>query len=407
MTNKFFYLLVTMLAAVSMASCSNDKDGSVNGLNEFVPISFTSAEQAVVSQTKSFDWELVKAVDSHVSGSFMISPLSAVMNLSMLANGADGATLQQILDALNIKADDTGTLNTYAQKLFDGIVSADNSTDLQIANALFVAPDFEVYDDFKKNMEYWYRADVLPVATDGSGNINTWVSNKTKGRISSLIDPKEESSAKYALANTLYFDAIWQSPFSKSATIKDVFHASKGDQEADFMCKTKSVILSQDDQLAKVRLAFGNMAFSIEFILPHEGIELDDILPNLDYDRLEGCRNYAYSINLRIPKFSLKSQIDLKDPLRECGIIDAFSAEADFSRLMEISTMVDIMRQGCVFEIDEDGVKAAAATVSSGTVSDAQPIEDGGNFFLDRPFLFLIRENSSGACLFMGKVEEV
>lgn len=408
MAHNFIKAVATIMFTALVVSCSNDGDGqlSPNDLKKFEPISFSRAESDAVARTQNFGWNLLRAVDKQEPGNFMISPLSAVMNLSMLANGAGGETQSQILEALEISSGDVNDLNSYSSKLIGGLSSADNSTDVQIANALFVKSDINVRDNLKNNLKQWYDADVLQIGTGKSGQINQWVANKTNKRITYLISPTEEESTNFALANALYFDAIWQSPFSESATIQDVFRAANRYYKTAFMCKTTYVDVKQNEDFAMARLNFGNGAFSIYFILPLENVQLDDILPTIDDTLLASLTSESLNLNLRIPKFKLESQINLIEPLKQCGITDAFDIlAADFSNLMDMPTNISHMRQGCVFSIDEKGVKAAAATYSKDETL-APPIVNNGDFFLDKPFIFLIRENNSNACLFMGKVEE-
>lgn len=396
------------LPLMVLFSCSNDNDGfeHTGRLKEFEPIAFTSVEVEAMAHANQFGWNLLKAVDEQESGNFMISPLSAVMNLSMLANGAQGETLTQILDALEVGEGDLSDLNRYSKKMIEGLPTIDGSAELQIANALFVKPDFKVREGYESDLRKWYDAEVLQLGESKYNQVNQWVQNKTNRRITNIITPEEEAKASFVLANAMYFDGIWSSPFSESATVEGVFRAAERYNRASFMCKTTKVEIGQNDSFAMARLDFGNGAFSIYFILPLEGVQLDRILSTIDESLLASLNPQVLNVNLRVPKFKMESKINLIEPLKQCGIVDAFDVlSADFSNIADHCPMISFMRQGCVFGVDERGVKAAAATVS-GAVT-ASPIVDKGDFFLDKPFLFMIKENSSGMYLFMGKVEYV
>lgn len=402
-------LIYLLLPLLMLYSCGNDHDGldDTRILKEFEPIAFTSVEVEAMARTNGFGWNLFKAVDEQESGSFMISPLSAVMNLSMLANGAQGETLSQILDALEVGEGDLNNLNTYSKKILEGISTVDSSTDLQIANALFVRPGFRVRDEYKSELQKWYDAEVLQLGTGTPGQVNQWVSNKTHHRITDILKPDEENNVLFALVNALCFDGIWSSPFSESATVKDVFCAVGRYTRASYMCKSTIVEVRQNDSFAMARLNFGNGAFSIYFVLPLDGVQLDEILPDIDEKLLASLHPQVLNVNLRVPKFKMESKTDLIEPLKRCGIVDAFDAvAANFGNLADDMAKITFIRQSCAFGIDERGVKAASATVSGGDVM-APPITDNSDFFLDKPFLFMIKENSSDMCLFMGKVEDV
>lgn len=407
LTNAF----VGAVVAMSMIGCSNgDDNGAINtkNLKEFTPISFSRSETETIERTQNFAWNLLRAVDEQEPGNFMISPLSTALNLSMLANGAEGETLDQIIEALDIDADNVADINSYAKKLMAGITDVDNSTDIQIANALFFRQNINIFSDFKNSLSKWYDADVLSIGSNQTGVISNWISNKTKGKITNLLSSEEEANAEFAVVNALYFDAIWESPFYESATIQDVFHSKGGDCKAYFMCKYETIDIWQDEKFAIGRLDFGNSAFSIYFLLPHEEYQLDDVMPTLDDDLISSLERESLLVKLRVPKFKLDSRVDLINPLKSCGIVDAFDGNnANFGLLSDQDTYINLMRQGCNFSIDETGVVAVVATASTGETTAPGPIVEDGEFYIDRPFIFMIRENSSNMWLFMGKVENI
>lgn len=401
---------MAILLAMCFYGCRDDDDNQTTSQNlkRFTPISFSRTETESITRTQEFAWELFKKIDEQEDGNFMISPLSAILNLSMLANGAQGETLSQILNALHSDINDVGALNSYAKRLTEKIESVDNSTDILIANALFTSPAYNIHDDLKSNLKNWYNAETFTIGGKEPQAINNWIKIQTKDKITDLFTPAEEASAKFAIVNTLYFDAIWQSPFSTSNTIKDTFHSPTGDTTALFMRKTKIVEIWQNEQFAMARLNFGNNAFCIYFVLPLEGIHLDDILPSFDEAMLASLKAETLEVNLRVPKFEIKSHINLINPLEDCGIVDAFDIQkADFGNLIEGNGKIDIMRQACAFKIDETGVQAVAASGAASGPTATGPIKNGGDFFLNKPFLFIIKENSSNTYLFMGKVENI
>lgn len=405
-----FLLSITTIFISSCNSDDNAPDFSRKDLKEFKPIAFTGSEIEAITNTQNFAWNLLKAADKHDNGgNIMISPLTATLNLAMLANGAQGETLDQIISALNIEETDITELNSYAQKLTSEICTVDNSTDMRIANALYVNSMWSVNDSFKSVMMQDYNADILIDDNYDPVLINKWVANATKNKITELVDTEGSlADTKFAILNALYFDAIWSSPFSKDKTTEGIFHSSYHDCSASFMCERTQMLITQNDKFAICRLFFGNGAFSISFLLPHEGVELDDILPDIDYTKLAVMPSKDLMVNLRVPKFEINSDVDLIDPLKECGITHAFGdLYTDFSRLSDQCENIDVFRQMNKFGIDETGVKAVSVTISEDLCLLPDPIMDGGDFFIDRPFLFWIMENSSRTYLFMGKVEEI
>lgn len=406
---SIFLLSITTIFISSCNSNDIETDFSQKKLKEFKPIAFTENETVAISNTQNFAWNLLKAVDKHDSnGNIMISPLSATLNLTMLANGAQGETFDQIISALNIEETDITELNSYAQKLTSEICSVDNSTDMRIANALYVNAMYSVTDNFQSVLTQDYNADILTADNYNPAIINNWIANATKNKITEIETEGSLANTKFAILNALYFDAIWSSPFSKDKTTEGIFHSPNHDCSASFMCERTQMLITQNDKFAICKLNFGNGAFSISFLLPHEGIELDDILPDINYTKLSVMPSEELMVNLRVPKFEINSDVNLINPLIECGITCAFDERyADFSKLSDQCDNIDVFRQMNKFSIDETGVKAASVTISKDMDIAAGPVIHGGDFFIDRPFLFWIMENSSKTYLLVGKVEEI
>lgn len=128
----------------------------------------------------------------------------------------------------------------------------------------------------------------------------------------------------------------------------------------------------------------------------------------LDTDMLRSLHESRkrLEVNIRIPKIDVALKSDLIPALVSMGIERVFDYGAQLSAMLPKAPQtvcIDQVNQGCTFMIDEDGVVAQAITIA-GDMDIALPVMPGGDFFLDHPFVFAIRENSSGAILFMGKI---
>jgi serpin B len=108
-------------------------------------------------------------------------------------------------------------------------------------------------------------------------------------------------------------------------------------------------------------------------------------------------------VALSMPKFSFRTQALLKDALIQLGMEVAFSGRADFSGMtkQEPLQIADVIHQAFI-AVDEKGTEAAAATavVVRATSAPQPPVE----LKIDRPFLFLIQDDETGAILFMGRL---
>jgi len=108
-------------------------------------------------------------------------------------------------------------------------------------------------------------------------------------------------------------------------------------------------------------------------------------------------------IGLRLPKFKIEWESSLVDALSSLGMGVAFDSDlADFSRLSAEQLYISGVTQKTFVDVHEKGTEAAAVTVvtmAMTSVGPSYPI-----MRVDRPFLFAIRERSSGALLFVGKM---
>ena len=113
----------------------------------------------------------------------------------------------------------------------------------------------------------------------------------------------------------------------------------------------------------------------------------------------------AAQVILSMPRFSFRSQAQLRSTLRELGMPIAFTDRADFSGITKQASLQisDVVHQAFI-AVDESGTEAAAATavLMRPTSVPAKPLE----LRIDRPFMFLIQDDETGALLFLGRVSD-
>ncbi len=155
------------------------------------------------------------------------------------------------------------------------------------------------------------------------------------------------------------------------------------------------------ENFTAVSLKFGNRGFSFDIFLPDEGFTTEDVAETLVKDGIPEFE-YNHQIMLKLPRFSLDSTTDLIPILESMGITKIFD-NPDFTNMMPPSDhSVTVFRQGNVFEIDEDGVKVVSSTVAVLGPTLPGPAKD--YLCVDRPFIFMVREQSTGAILLAGRI---
>ena len=139
------------------------------------------------------------------------------------------------------------------------------------------------------------------------------------------------------------------------------------------------------------------------FILPREGVAMDDVAAELSTSFYTWCDSFTRcDVNLSLPRFSADYGTSLKDALQALGVEKAFTSEADFSGISDEDVRIGDVLQKTFIKVDEEGAEAAAVTsVMLEAMSAGPPIIK--HLTLDRPFFYAICERTTGGILFMGK----
>ena len=108
-------------------------------------------------------------------------------------------------------------------------------------------------------------------------------------------------------------------------------------------------------------------------------------------------------LDVTLPRFEMTYAADLEKPLEQLGVAAAFAPDvADFSRIngdRELS--VSNVLHKAYIDVSEQGTEAAAVT---GIAVLAASVPVPRKFPVDHPFIFLIRDASTGSLLFLGRV---
>ena len=407
-------LMFACAATLSMvAACQNDEGVNNKVPKEYKPIELTEAQTRMASESTDFAFRFFQTA-SEVLGKeeqnknkLILSPVSASYALSMAANGAEGATLTELIEALGFSGFSIDEINAYNQKLVQELVQQDNTTLLSMANSLWLLDDFQVLSTYrnalKKNYDAEVRREERAKAKDA---INAWCADKTNGCIPDFL--KDDPEGKALLLNALYFKGLWAEPFDKGLTQNEPFTNEDGTQtEVAMLNRQSGYLLAQNDLYATVRLPYGNGAFALQVILPQEGVSLAQCIEALNgasWKALQESITWK-EVDVKLPKFTIEDyQNSLIRVLMAMGVQEAFRNSADFSKMANKDLMISSVDQSVYFRLDEEGTEAAAVTGIG--MSQALPQNPYGvyEFHVDHPFLFLLTEKSTDSVLFMGQV---
>lgn len=342
-----------------------------------------------------------------------ISPLSVSMALNMTLNGAGGETAEQMKEALRASGYSIEQINEYSRSLREALMEVDPSTQLVIANSIWYREGFTVKDNFIQVNSEDYNAEIKPLnfsSPDAMKQINNWCALQTGNKIKEILDDIPDNAVMY-LINAVYFKGIWVSRFDKTHTQKDDFYpvGSSSPLKVDMMRQEADFNYYSDIDGEYLELPYGNNAFSMILMLPQEGKTTDDILDNLSSNYWNDVITsmHGAKVNLRLPRFETECEYKMQEKiLPDMGMIIPFTDAADFGGMSDIPLCISEVVHKTFVEVNEEGTEAAAVTNVGMIVTSTGPGEVK-DYIVNKPFLFAIRENSTGVILFIGKIGEV
>jgi len=351
-------------------------------------------------------------------GNLFFSPYSISVALAMTYAGASGDTAAQMADSLHFALPPERlhpAFNAYALDLQARAEAVTEGTpfELSIANALWGQQGFAFLPGFLDLLAENYGAGMRLVdyTIDPEGArlaINEWVSDETRERIQDLIPSGAiDAMTRLVLANAIYFKAGWRNTFNAEVTAPAPFTLPDGSTiQVEMMSQEESFGYALLEGYRAIELPYQEGNVSMLVILPDEG-RFADIEQALDPAMVEALvGNLTYGpVVLSLPKFTTEASFRLNDALQALGMGDAFdAARADFSGMDGARDLfIGSVLHKAFVAVDENGTEAAAATAVIMELMSA-PILEPIEFTIDRPFVYLIRDNQTGMLLFVGRV---
>lgn len=336
------------------------------------------------------------AANTDKNENLVISPYSAGVALSMLAEGAEGQTKEEFNTALNnciFKAEDLGGNDTVV---------------VNSVNSLWVDDNFSIRNRYLFLLQKDF--DALATALNFSDPstvqaINNWCSEHTNGKIKDIIDRLGPNSVM-VLANALYFNAPWLNPFDKNLTTKASFNGSLRKSEIDMMSRRGYMNYAEYQGCQLVELPYEGGRYSMFVLLPAAEMDINDAVSYLNEDLYNAAMKALSSrdVLLKMPKTKLETSLLLNQTLGSMGIKSAFTSAANFKGIAEMGPLVlDQVKQKCYVDISESGTEAAAVTVAQIRLTSVRP-SSFVTMTVDRPYLFFIVDKQNSNVMFAGRV---
>lgn len=347
-------------------------------------------------------------------GNLFISPISIAGAFGPVVAGAEGETRSVIARALRFPDDGGVTLHPQLGGLLRGLERDGNGTTVSIANALWVQQGFNVKPAFARTARENYGAasetlDFVSAPAPAAARINAWVSDETRGRIPTLFSPDAFTDlTRLVVTNAVYFLGDWAEPFRRSATTPQPFFLLEGGaRQVPLMSRQGQYRTFWNETFTAIDLPYKDERLSMTVFLPHARAGLPAFEAGLTPERLTEWLSKLDAADpgktqLYLPRVEITEGYDLEMPLRAMGMGLAFTrGKANFRGIADADLYISKVAHKTFVRMDEKGTEAAAATgVVISTVSAPLP------FRADHPFFFLLRDKTSGAILFMGRIAD-
>ena len=365
--------------------------------------------KALIDSDNLFGFEVFQKVNAEAEPgqNICVSPLSISLALAMTYNGAAGDTQIAMEEALRLTGFSRDEINELYRDLELSLISDDPKVEVEIANSIWYRNEYDILDDFIERNEVYYGAQVEALDfTDPLSKdiINGWVAEQTHDKIESIVDEISPESFMF-LINAIYFKGTWKYEFDEKNTVERPFYKEDGTVDQVPAMKIEADLnLMKSETFNALELPYGKGNWVMYVLVPNGENRVGDIISNLDN---ESWKNFlpmfseTKEVKLQLPKWKSEFETSLVDVLKDMGMGIAFTSSADFSDILPGAPLsISDVKHKTFIEVNEEGTEAAAVTSVEIVLTGIQ-----GEFFtVDKPFVYLIAEKTTGSVLFAGKV---
>lgn len=374
-----------------------------------------NVDRSIVASNTDFAVRLLEELQDEQEGkNIFISPLSVSIALTMTYNGANSSTREAMSSVLGLSGMSDDAVNTGYNQLIESLTNADKDVSLNIGDSVWIRSAFaeSVKKDFTDTLSKYYMSEVYTKPFDPTtvNEVNSWVDKETNGKISKILDDIDPDNVMFII-NAIYFKGDWVDKFDESLTRSVDFTTADGSTvKVDMMSRSGSYLYYRSDDVEVARLPYGRDKIAMYVFLPAENSSLESFTASLTGEGLDAyfAKLTKKELDLKLPKLKLEyGKVDLKPALTNLGMGVAFDrASADFSRIADVSPerlYIAFVDHKAVVEVNEKGTEAAAVTNVGFSVTSA-PIRTP--FTVDRPYMFVIRDDRTGTILFSGLITD-
>ena len=392
---------MALIFVITGCGISNKTEGLEYGKEDY---------KKIVSANNQLSFKLLPELEVDQNGNFFISPISLFMALSMVYNGAEQQTKEEIANVLQSQGIAVEELNKANASWMAMLQNDSDTVQLHIANSIWLNENFHFQDKFSKNVSQYFDAEVQEIDVfdrESSKRINDWVKKSTNKKITEIVSTPLNPDLLAILLNAIYFKGDWKFAFDKEQTEESIFYlGDKTIKDVKFMRLNEELSYLETEKFQAVSLPYEDGKISMKVFAPKEGnslAEFEKILTNENWDKwLSEFQLKEGTIIL--PKFQMDYEVLLNEPLQNLGMVTAFDERANFTKMIQESEiMIDIIKQKTFIDVNEQGTEAAAVT-SVEMVLEMASADEPFYMNVNRPFFIAITDEETGTILFIGRI---
>ncbi|XP_074604210.1 serpin B4-like [Brevipalpus obovatus] len=355
-----------------------------------------------------FTFDFLREISKEDDKNIFVSPIGIIVLYTIILEGARGETADQIMEVFHLK--------DQFKNLIKRLDKGDEDLTIKMANKALINENIELKQQFQKIIQKNYSASIEQGDLTKKAivkKLNKWVSQETNNLITQMFTEPFGGDTVLILLDVLYFKGLWEERNFEPCKKKQYFHNLDGTKSRVRMMEEwdEEYVFShlEEEKLKIVKLHYKKGA-SMYIFMPLEVNGIQAFIDNLDAQKIQrymqNCWIYQLSI-MRMPMFRLEDTHNLSEILPAMGLSQLFSHSADLTGITDGPLQVSSSVQKTVIIVDEKGTEAAAATYEA--VERSRPVlsSRSDQFILDRPFMFLIRDEEIFINLFVGVVKNL
>lgn len=373
------------------------------------------SESKVTAADSRFAFKMLSKLNDQAQGAnVFFSPAGVSWCLSMVWNGAQGKTREEMTSALEFNGLGPEDINRSYMDWRNSYGKPDANVTLQIANSIWARRGLGFRPEFLQINQRFFQAEVSELNFSDPASVNTingWVQSKTNGKIDRIIDSIDSSSAMF-LINAIYFNGKWTHQFNAAQTTQDAFTtAANAKKRVPMMRRHGTFKYFEQPEFQAVSLPYGDGRLSLYLFLPAQKISLAQLHQSLTFDNWKDWMKHFEDTegDLALPRFKITYEATLNDALKALGMQSAFSPDqANLGAMLQNSrnAYISKVKHKAFIDLNEQGTEAAAATSTEIQIVSMPVPSHTFHMVVDRPFFFAIRDNLSGSLLFLGSIKD-